>query len=39
MDEAVATMEEALVRYERKGDVVMAARARTRLEELRAGVS
>jgi class 3 adenylate cyclase/tetratricopeptide (TPR) repeat protein len=33
-DEAAAALEQALVRYERKGNLVMAGRARTRLEEL-----
>ena len=33
-DEAAAALEQALARYERKGNLVMAGRARTRLEEL-----
>jgi class 3 adenylate cyclase/tetratricopeptide (TPR) repeat protein len=33
-DEAAAALEQALVRYERKGNLVMAGRARARLEEL-----
>ncbi len=33
-DEAVAALEQALARYERKGNLVMAARTRTRLENL-----
>jgi len=34
-DEAAADVEKALTLYERKGDVVMAERARTRLDDLR----
>ena len=34
-DEAAAALEQALERYERKGNVVMAARTRDRLEALR----
>jgi class 3 adenylate cyclase/tetratricopeptide (TPR) repeat protein len=33
-DEAAAALEQALMRYERKGNLVMAGRARARLEEL-----
>jgi DNA-binding SARP family transcriptional activator len=38
-DEAAAAAAEAVSHYERKGNVVMAGRARTRLGALRAGVS
>ena len=33
-DEAAAALEQALGRYERKGNLVMAGRARARIEEL-----
>ena len=35
-DEAVSALEEALARYERKGNLVMAQRTRTRLSQLNA---
>jgi tetratricopeptide (TPR) repeat protein len=36
-DEEAAALEQALARYERKGNVVMAGRARSRLDELHHG--